>query len=132
VDPPVSLSGSIIHGKGLGKTVGMPTANLDITGAALPLPPGVYAVKILVLGEWRIGVTNIGPRPSVDSVPVTTVETLILDFNQDIYGERVLIRTYLFLRPIQKFSGLEEVKAQVERDSLRAREFFKTEAPGTR
>jgi riboflavin kinase/FMN adenylyltransferase len=118
------FEGKIIHGKGLGKTVGMPTANLDVTPNSITLPLGVYASKIIIDGETFTGLTNIGPRPSVDDVPVITVETLILDFDRDIYEKTVTLKIYLFIRPIEKFSGLQAVKEQVEKDKKIAREYF--------
>ncbi len=112
---PIVLHGRIVHGQGLGRTVGMPTANLCVEGQKLPMP-GVYATRIR-LGEKVFGsVTNIGNRPTVDDDCEVTVETFILDFEGDIYGETVELEVLRFLRPIQKFSCLEEVWAQVQKD----------------
>ena len=118
------FEGTIIHGKGLGKTVGMPTANMDVPPRDITLPLGVYATKFTVDGETFTGLTNIGPRPSVDNIPVVTVETLILDFDRDIYDKRAALEVCHFIRPIQKFSGLQAVKEQVEKDTKIVREFF--------
>ena len=93
------LTGTIVHGKGLGHTVGMPTANLRCDeGSALP-EAGVYASLLEVDGQTYFGVTNVGTRPSVDSDPTPTVETL---------------------RPVRRMASLDEVRAQVQADGRRA------------
>lgn len=113
---PIILTGKIIHGKGLGRTVGMPTANLRFVDMDLLPEEGVYATRIFVNGGWFHSVTNIGRRPTVDSEESITVETYILDFDEDIYGETVELEVRKFLRPIQKFENLEEVHEQVKKD----------------
>ena len=117
---PIVLAGKVVHGKELGRTVGMPTANLHIIEGDLP-EPGVYATRIRIDGTWYLSVTNVGTRPSVDSDASLTVETHILDFDRDIYDELVILEVCKFLRPIQKFESLQAVQEQVQRDILRAR-----------
>ena len=70
--------------------------------------------------------TNIGKRPTVDQDENVTVETYILDFDKNIYGETVLLEVCKFLRPVQKFQNLEEVHEQVKKDVLKAKIYFKT------
>lgn len=120
---PCCLTGEVVHGKALGRTVGMPTANLKILDKELP-EPGVYATRIRIRGEVFLSVTNIGTRPSVDSAEDITVETYIMDFRKDIYGEHVILEVIEFLRPVQKFESLKDVQRQVEKDVLRAQECF--------
>lgn len=122
---PLVLTGRIVHGKALGRTVGMPTANLCIENGELP-EAGVYATRIKIGGEIYNSVTNIGKRPTVDQDQHITVETFILDFNEDIYGETVALEVCKFLRPVQKFHNLEEVHEQVQKDVLKAEMYFKT------
>ncbi|MBQ8558513.1 MAG: hypothetical protein IJ439_00800 [Tyzzerella sp.] len=122
---PVILEGKIVHGKALGRTVGMPTANLCIENQKLP-QAGVYATRIKIGGEAFNSVTNIGKRPTVDQDERITVETFIFDFNGDIYGETVSLEVCKFLRPVQKFQNLEEVHEQVKKDVLEAKIYFKT------
>ena len=114
------LTGKVVHGKALGRTVGMPTANLCVESGELPAL-GVYATKILVGDVWYASVTNIGTRPTVDGEHTITVETFILDFEQDIYGEKVMLEICEFLRPIQKFSCLDDVFSQVKKDVEKAK-----------
>ncbi len=117
---PLILTGKVVHGKELGRTVGMPTANLLIIEGTLP-EPGVYATRIRVEDECFLSVTNIGTRPSVDSNMTVTVETHILDFERNIYDELVTLQVHDFLRPIQRFDNLEAVREQVKKDILRVR-----------
>ena len=113
---PVHLAGKVVHGKALGRTVGMPTANIQVCDESLLPECGVYATRVLIGDKTYKAVTNIGMRPTVDNESKITVEAHILDFERDIYAERVVLEVYKFLRPIQKFNSLEEVRAQVEKD----------------
>ena len=110
------IKGIVGYGKQLGRTVGMPTANLvtedDLTG----VKDGVYATIATVLGERYLGVTNVGRRPTVDNENYRTIETYLLGFSQDIYGEEMELEFHQYLRPIRKFGSIEEVKEQVEKD----------------
>ncbi len=113
---PYKINGKIVHGKALGRTVGMPTANLELTCEEILPESGVYATRITVDGKTYDSVTNVGKRPSVDGEDHVTVETYILDFDDEIYGKDVELEIRQFLRPVQKFSGLEEVHKQVQKD----------------
>ena len=112
----VVLTGKVVHGKALGRTVGMPTANIEVSNKSLLPECGVYATCIKVDGKKYLAVTNIGLRPTVDNEQQVTVEAHILDFEQDIYGQSVELEVHKFLRPIQKFNSLEEVQKQVRKD----------------
>ncbi len=113
---PVVLTGKVVHGKALGRTVGMPTANIKVCDESLLPECGVYATRIKVGEGTHLAVTNIGTRPTVDDEQHLTVEAHILDFDQDIYGQSVELEVHKFLRPIQKFNSLEEVLKQVQED----------------
>lgn len=103
-------------GKQLGRTVGMPTANLETQEDVSGILDGVYASVMEINGERFLGVTNVGRRPTVDDEMHRTIETYLLDFDKDIYGQKVVLELHQFLRPIKKFASIEEVKAQVEED----------------
>lgn len=105
-------------GNQLGRTVGMPTANFDFNKINVVLPEnGVYgSIVILPNGEEKFGVTNIGAKPSVEDTGKHNVETHILDFDGDLYGQELTIRIVKRIRDIKKFSSLEEVKKQVDID----------------
>ena len=115
---PFVMQGTVVHGKGLGRTRGMPTANLGLPANKILPPFGVYASVVhLEDGAVRTGLTNIGPRPSVDDIPVPTIETYILDFDGDLYGQELTLEVREWIREIRKFTGgLEEVTEQVGRD----------------
>ena len=121
---PITLVGEVVHGKALGRTVGMPTANLCVTSGKLP-KAGVYATKIEIGDRIYKSITNIGKRPSVDRRDEITVETYILDFEEEIYGQTVKLEVCKFLRPVMKFKNLEEVYQQVKKDALEAKEYFR-------
>ena len=121
---PVVLIGKVVRGKALGRTVGMPTANLCITEGTMP-EEGVYATRIQIGDGVYISVTNIGRRPTVDNESYITVETFIIDFDKEIYGERAILEVHQFLRPIQKFDSLQEVQMQVQQDVEMAKIYFK-------
>jgi riboflavin kinase/FMN adenylyltransferase len=115
---PFTMWGSIIHGKALGRTVGMPTANLGVSESKLIPKHGVYATLSKIDGEWIQGLTNIGLRPSVDNQKHVTVETFLLDFSKDIYGKEIKLELHHYIRGVKKFNNLEEVKQQVKLDIM--------------
>ena len=111
-----SLKGVVVAGNRLGRTIGFPTANMKLY-EPLKLVPGrgVYVVEVQVLGKtWR-GMTNIGLRPTVGGT-FPTIETHILDFDEDIYGLPLTITFLRRLRDEVHFPSLEELKAQLEKD----------------
>ena len=120
----IVLRGKVVHGRALGRTVGMPTANIQIQDTSILPECGVYATRIQIGDAVYTSVTNIGRRPTVDDESYITVETFIIDFNEEIYGQFVELEVYKFLRPIQKFSSLEEVQKQVEKDIEEAKTYF--------
>lgn len=122
--PLLSIEGKIVHGKGKGKTVGMPTANLKWKKFVDIPDLGVYASKIQIDDKWYMGVTNVGLRPSVDNENNITIETFILDFDHDIYGYFVKLELYVYIRGTIKMESLNDVQRQVEKDSDFARKFF--------
>ena len=121
---PICLTGSVVHGKAKGRTVGMPTANLAVTDQSKLPKEGVYASRVFIGEEVYLGVTNIGTRPSVDDRKEITIETLILEFDRDVYGANMTLELYAFLRPTLCFESLQAVRLQVEKDSLRVRELL--------
>ena len=118
----IILEGEVVHGKGLGRTVGMPTANLLVTEGTLP-EAGVYAGRVEVEGKQYKAVTNVGMRPSVDQDQQVTVESFIMDFEGDLYGKQMKLELVKYLRPVQKFSGLEGVLEQVKKDIAEAKKY---------
>ena len=111
-----SVSGVIVKGKQLGRTIGFPTANIQVREIAKLIPAdGVYAVKVYYRENEFGGMLNIGNRPTVDGT-YKTIEVNIFDFDREIYGENLTIEFIKKIRNEQKFNGLEELKAQIARD----------------
>lgn len=121
---PYIMIGEVMHGKALGRTVGMPTANLGSPDNKLKPPSGVYVTRLWVDDEKFKAMTNIGKRPSVDDFDYVTIETFILDFSRDIYGKEIVLEVHKFVRGVQKFNNLEEVQKQVQKDIQAVREFL--------
>ena len=120
---PHILTGKVVSGRRLGRTIGIPTANVLIPEGIVALKRGVYAGKCLVEGAIYPAVTNIGSRPTVDGHQVRA-ESWLLDFAGDLYGKEITLEFYSFLRPEQKFDSLEALKAQIQKDAEKTREYF--------
>ena len=118
---PYMMAGKVLHGKGLGRTVGMPTANLGLAPNKKKPPEGVYATLTRIDGEVFKGLTHVGRRPSVDNDTNISTETLLLDFSRDIYGKKIELYVCAFIRGIMKLNGLAEVQKQVQKDIAAAR-----------
>lgn len=118
---PFSIRGTVVHGKALGRTVGMPTANLEVAPEKTLPRYGVYVVSADIDGRVALGVTHIGPRPSVDDEARVTIETHFLDFSGELYGKTIELRLVSYLREIVKLDGIEAVRRQVAIDVRRAR-----------
>jgi riboflavin kinase/FMN adenylyltransferase len=113
---PHVLSGEVVHGRHLGRTIGVPTANMEIPeGVAVP-KLGVYAGSTMVDGKVYMTVTNIGSRPTVGGHQIRA-ESWLLDFEGDLYGKRITLALLKFLREERKFDSLEELKAQILQDA---------------
>jgi riboflavin kinase/FMN adenylyltransferase len=120
---PHVLSGEVVSGRRIGRTLGIPTANLLLPEGLVTLPHGVYACIAITEGQRRLAVTNIGSRPTVGGHRVT-VEPWILDFDGDLYGKTLMLEFHKFLRPERKFDSLEELKAQIQSDAVQTQLFF--------
>ena len=119
-----SLSGVIVKGKQLGRTIGFPTANIQVREIAKLIPSdGVYAVKVYYNDEAFGGMLNIGNRPTVDGT-FQTVEVNIFEFDQEIYGEKLTIEFLQKIRNEQKFNGLDELKTQIAKDKITCKEIL--------
>ncbi len=115
-----SVFGTVIEGRQLGRQLGFPTANVEVENEQLP-PLGVYAVEARIDDEWLPAVANLGRRPTVAENAEPALEVHLLGWNGDLYGKDLEVRFTQFLRPEMKFSGLDELKAQIQRDIVAAR-----------
>lgn len=118
------ILGSVISGNKIGRKMGIPTANLKWDADVLLPKSGVYAVQVKVLGQIKPGVLNIGTRPTVSNNKNVTMEVNILDFNQDIYGEKLEVIFHQKLRDEKKFNNILDLKKQIEMDTLRTIQYF--------
>jgi riboflavin kinase/FMN adenylyltransferase len=121
---PHTLSGPVVHGKQLGRTIGIPTANLVIPDGVLMLPFGVYATKVCIAGKEYQAVTNVGVRPTVEHTDQVTVEPWIMDFDGDLYGQTIRVDFYKHLRGERKFSSVNELKQEILRNAQQTRAYF--------
>lgn len=113
------LNGVVVSGQRLGRTIGFPTANMKLYNPLKALPGnGVYAVWAEVFGKKYMGMCNIGTRPTVADSSERTIETYILDFDEDIYGLDLKIKFVGKIRDEKKFTSLEMLKGQLERDKM--------------
>ena len=112
------LHGVVVAGNKMGRTIGFPTANIQLYEPLKLVPEnGVYAVDVEVTGNLFKGMCNIGTRPTVGGT-ARTIETHILDFNEDIYGLPLRIRFLRRIRDERKFPSLDALRAQLEQDAL--------------
>ena len=125
---PYTLLGVVVQGQQLGRTIGFPTANLQLPKEKFLPRQGVYAVRVFTLSETsdatsseRLGVMNIGNRPTVNGT-YSSAEVHLFDWSGDLYGKKLLVQLVKFLRPEQKFPSLEALKTQIQLDCVVARE----------
>lgn len=120
---PHMLTGTVVHGNKLGRTLGIPTANLILPEGLIIPHFGVYACLCNIDGKDYMAVTNIGTRPTVNGEGVT-VEPWILDYEGNLYDREITLHFYRFLRPERKFDSLEELRLAVLRDADVIRAYF--------
>ncbi len=119
---PYTLTGTVVQGQQVGRTIGFPTANLRVSSEKFIPRRGVYRVSVEATGlaQPQLGVMNIGRRPTVEGES-ETIEVHLLDWSQDLYGHTLTIHLEQFLRPEQKFESLDALKAQILQDCATAR-----------
>jgi len=116
---PYTFSGKVVFGQQLGRTIGVPTANLWIPKQRLPIA-GVYAVKCFIAGQPFNGIANMGVRPTVGGTkPV--LEVHIFNFNESIYGKRLTVEFKNKLRDEKKFDNIDLLKKQILQDISQAK-----------
>jgi riboflavin kinase/FMN adenylyltransferase len=123
---PYGVEGVVIRGDRRGRTMGFPTANLKPHNRVIP-KFGVYGTATLIEGKWRRSITNIGVRPTFGDVLEPSIETYVFDFEGDLYGDALRVRFLHRIRGERKFDGIDELKAQIARDTARARNYFDRE-----
>ncbi len=122
---PYTLSDQVSHGKKLGTTLGFPTVNLKLKEHVMPPAKGVYATKVILEnGDVHPAVTNVGTRPTVDDGDQLTIEGFILDFHGDLYGQKIRMEFYKYLREEKKFPSFDALKAEIAHNVEQTREYF--------
>jgi riboflavin kinase/FMN adenylyltransferase len=116
---PWEIEGAVELGDQRGRTIGFPTANVAL-GEHLRPRFGVYAVRVLVDGQWRDAVANLGRRPTFGKLQ-ENFEVHLFDFSGDLYGKTLRVALIDFIRPEMKFAGLDQLKAQIAADGQAAR-----------
>lgn len=120
---PYRVHGTVLHGKQLGRRIGMPTINLIPDKQKLLPPAGVYYSNVSVGGISCSGVTNVGYKPTVDGT-FLGVETYLYGIHEELYGQEAEVSLLHYKRPEQRFSDVEKLKAQMEQDILSGKEYF--------
>lgn len=122
---PYTFYGTVVHGRKVGRSVlGIPTANLRISGRVMP-PNGVYLSRIWVKDHPLFGVTNLGNNPTVGDTGYLSMETHILNFSGDLYGQVLEVGLICAMRPERRFSGVEELGEAIRWDVHAARQRIK-------
>lgn len=123
---PYFFTGTVVHGKKLGRTIGFPTANLEIEENYKLIPAyGVYAVECMVENQNVNGMLNIGIKPTFEGESAS-IEVHLFDFEGDLYDKKIKVALRKHIREEQKFSSVDDLKSQLKKDELFARDFFKS------
>jgi riboflavin kinase/FMN adenylyltransferase len=120
------LGGKVVHGKELGRSIGYPTANIEVDNDIKLLPKnGVYAVRVMLENSSEFfGILNIGTRPTVDTSDKVSIEVYILDFEKEIYDQYVTLKLLKFVRDEVKYENLSNLKAQIAKDEKLVRSWI--------
>lgn len=120
---PYGVEGLVIRGNERGHTLGFPTANLHPQNRVIPAH-GVYVTGTLIDGQWRRSVTNIGTRPTFETATEPSVETFVMNWSGDLYGDVIRVRFLHRLRDEKKFASLDDLRAQINKDVALAERYF--------
>lgn len=123
-----SVSGEVVHGKKIGRTIGFPTANIQVDSIKLLPKKGAYIVEVIWKNQSYKGMLSVGTNPTVNGKELST-EVFILDFDQTIYGENITVKFKEFLHEEIKFESLEKLIDRLQEDEKLTREYFKNTSP---
>lgn len=118
-----SVSGKVIHGQKIGRTIGYPTANIEVDSLKILPKKGAYIVEVFVKNQHLKGMLSVGTNPTVEGKNIT-VEVYILDFNENIYGEEISVNFREFLHEEIKFESLEKLIERLDEDKKLTKEFI--------
>lgn len=117
------ITGEIVHGRQVGRTIGIPTTNLIPSKSKILPPNGVYVTSTTIGDKTYDGMTNIGCKPTVEGSFIG-VETYLFDCEGDLYGKKETVRVRHFIRPEKRFESLEELKQQIQKDEAAIRNYL--------
>ena len=120
---PYGVEGRVVRGNERGRILGFPTANLAPQNRVIP-KNGVYVTATLIEGTWRRSITNVGTRPTFETTEEPSVETFVMNWSGDLYGDVVRVRFLHRLRDERKFDSVESLKSQIAFDLRRAERYF--------
>ncbi len=120
---PYSITGKVIHGQQIGRTLGFPTANIDLKRIIAPVS-GVYVVSAQIQQTTYYGIANVGTRPTVNG-KIPRLEVFLFNFTGDLYGQRLTVLILKKIRPERKFVDLEHLKSQIVQDKITALDYIK-------
>ncbi len=118
-----SIKGCVVKGRQLGRTIGFPTANIEYPEETVVPMEGVYITRCKIGNDRYYSITNVGEKPTVMEEH-RNIETAVMDFSRDIYGEEIEIEFNKYIRKIKKFDSLDDLKKQLTNDIIKAKEFF--------
>lgn len=119
---PYYVSGSVVHGHAIGRTIGIPTINLIPDDEKMLPPNGVYLTKTVIDEEEYLGITNIGVKPTISGEEAKGIETHLFDYEGDLYNRELVVEFFAFARAERRFNSLEELKQQLAKDVVWGRE----------
>ncbi|WP_223700191.1 bifunctional riboflavin kinase/FAD synthetase [Sutcliffiella deserti] len=128
------IRGTVGHGDKRGRTIGFPTANIELSDEYVIPRTGVYAVRLFVKGHWHLGVCNIGYKPTFyerKEERLPSIEVHLFDFDEFIYDEHVIVEWHCLIREEKKFSGIDTLIAQIQKDKQTAIDYFEKNTPNT-
>ncbi len=125
-----TMEGTVVHGEKRGRTIGFPTANIDVWEKYVLPKTGVYLVRMYIHNRWVNGICNIGRRPTFQGDHRLTIEVHLLDFHETIYGERVKLEWLKRVRDEEKFPSVDALVAQMRRDLQTAVDYFSGKESG--
>jgi riboflavin kinase / FMN adenylyltransferase len=124
---PFQLNGVVVEGKGIGRTIGFPTANVQIENPLKIIPKiGVYAVRCTIEEKMYHGMMNIGIRPTVSTSQKQSIEVHLFDCNENLYNRSILVEVIQFIRDEQRFETLEHLTNQLKNDAIQTRHILST------
>jgi riboflavin kinase/FMN adenylyltransferase len=122
---PFVLQGKVVRGQQIGRTIGFPTANIDLENTEKIVPKnGVYAVKTYIEEQVIHGVMNIGTRPTIANNGEVTIEVHMFDFKEEIYNKHLKVEVMQRIRDEKRFENIEDLKKQIQLDEATARNYF--------